>query len=193
MLLPVETGTGRYGTVVTARAGEIDGMSCVSAAEQRISLRPQDEQNYIIFYYETKQYTVEYSVWPFGGGTVSRTIEVVSGTTELAGSTAAAEPGYSFQGWYLDEACTVPAPESMAAVTGASILPKRDGNGSAVIRGLPCRRYIVEQAADWSWRYADAAQTVEVTEDGASAVFDGDAVRDQWLSGSSDAVCNRKG
>lgn len=67
------------------------------------------------------------------------------------------------------------------------------GNGSAVIRGLPCRRYIVEQAADWSWRYADAAQTVEVTEDGASAVFDGDAVRDQWLSGSSDAVCNRKG
>lgn len=44
-----------------------------------------------------------------------------------------------------------------------------------------------------SWRYADAAQTVEVTEDGASAVFDGDAVRDQWLSGSSDAVCNRKG
>lgn len=252
MLLPVETGTGRYGTVVTARAGEIDGMSCVSAAEQRISLRPQDEQNYIIFYYETKQYTVEYSVWPFGGGTVSRTIEVVSGTKELVGSTAAAEPGYSFQGWYLDEACTVPAPESMAAVTGASILPKRDGlltnpnknvfyakfmpafgdltitrangtddegagtqvfvyritaaddadmvtyvtvtgNGSAVIRGLPCRRYIVEQAADWSWRYADAAQTVEVTEDGASAVFDGDAVRDQWLSGSSDAVCNRKG
>ena len=252
VLLPVETGKGRYGTVVTARAGEIDGMSCVSAAEQRISLRPQDEQNYIIFYYETKQYTVEYSVWPFGGGTVSRTIEVVSGTTELVGSTAAAEPGYSFQGWYLDEACTVPAPESMAAVTGASILPKRDGlltnpnknvfyakfmpafgdltitrangtddegagtqvfvyritaaddadmvtyvtvtgNGSAVIRGLPCRRYIVEQAADWSWRYADAAQTVEVTEDGASAVFDGDAVRDQWLSGSSDAVCNRKG
>lgn len=252
VLLPVETGTERYGTVVTARAREIDGMSCVSAAEQRISLRPQDEQNYIIFYYETKQYTVEYSVWPFGGGTVSRTIEVVSGTKELVGSTAAAEPGYSFQGWYLDEACTVPAPESMAAVTGASIRPKRDGlltnpnknvfyakfmpafgdltitrangtddegagtqvfvyritaaddadmvtyvtvtgNGSAVIRGLPCRRYIVEQAADWSWRYADAAQTVEVTEDGASAVFDGDAVRDQWLSGSSDAVCNRKG
>ena len=252
VLLPVETDIGRYGKVVTARAREIDGMSCVSAAEQRISLRPQDEQNYMIFYYETKQYTVEYSVWPFGGGTVSRTIEVVSGTTELVGSTAAAEPGYSFQGWYLDEACTVPAPESMAAVTGASILPKRDGlltnpnknvfyakfmpafgdltitrangtddegagtqvfvyritaaddadmvtyvtvtgNGSAVIRGLPCRRYIVEQAADWSWRYADAAQTVEVTEDGASAVFDGDAVRDQWLSGSSDAVCNRKG
>lgn len=37
VLLPVETGKGRYGTVVTARAGEIDGMSCVSAAEQRIS------------------------------------------------------------------------------------------------------------------------------------------------------------
>ena len=48
-------------------------------------------------------------------------------------------------------------------------------------------------AGYYEQRYADAAQTVEVTEDGASAVFNGDAVRDQWLSGSSDAVCNRKG
>lgn len=252
VLLPVKTDEGRYGAVVTAQAEDIDGMSCVSAAEQRISLRPQDEQNYIIFYYETKQYTVEYRVWPFGGGTVSRTIEVVSGTEALAGSRAEAEAGYAFQGWYLDEACTVPVPESMAEVTDAKILPKRDGlltnpnknvfyakfmpafgdltivrengtddegageqvfvyrvtaaddpdmvtyvtitgSGSAVIRDLPCRSYVVEQVSGWSWRYGDAAKTVKVTEAGTSVTFGDAAVRDKWLSGSSDAVRNRKG
>lgn len=252
VLLPVKTDEGRYGAVVTAQAEDIDGMSCVSAAEQRISLRPQDEQNYIIFYYETKQYTVEYRVWPFGGGTVSRTIEVVSGTEALAGSRAEAEAGYAFQGWYLDEACTVPVPESMAEVTDAKILPKRDGlltnpnknvfyakfmpafgdltivrengtddegageqvfvyrvtaaddpdmvtyvtitgSGSAVIRDLPCRSYVVEQVSGWSWRYGDAAKTAAVTEAGTSVTFGDAAVRDKWLSGSSDAVRNRKG
>lgn len=252
VLLPVKTDEGRYGAVVTAQAEDIDGMSCVSAAEQRISLRPQDEQNYIIFYYETKQYTVEYRVWPFGGGTVSRTIEVVSGTEALAGSRAEAEAGYAFQGWYLDEACTVPVPESMAEVTDAKILPKRDGlltnpnknvfyakfmpafgdltivrengtddegageqvfvyrvtaaddpdmvtyvtitgSGSAVIRDLPCRSYVVEQVSGWSWRYGDAAKTAAVTEAGTSVTFGDAAVQDKWLSGSSDAVRNRKG
>ena len=252
VLLPVKTDEGRYGAVVTAQAEDIDGMSCVSAAEQRISLRPQDEQNYIIFYYETKQYTVEYRVWPFGGGTVSRTIEVVSGTEALAGSTAEAEAGYAFQGWYLAEACTVPVPAEMAGTTGAILVPLRDGlltnpnknvfyakfmpafgdltivrengtddegageqvfvyrvtaaddpdmvtyvtitgSGSAVIRDLPCRSYVVEQVSGWSWRYGDAAKTVKVTEAGTSVTFGDAAVRDKWLSGSSDAVRNRKG
>lgn len=252
VLLPVKTDEGRYGAVVTAQAEDIDGMSCVSAAEQRISLRPQDEQNYIIFYYETKQYTVEYRVWPFGGGTVSRTIEVVSGTEALAGSRAEAEAGYAFQGWYLDEACTVPVPAEMAGTTGAILVPLRDGlltnpnknvfyakfmpafgdltivrengtddegageqvfvyrvtaaddpdmvtyvtitgSGSAVIRDLPCRSYVVEQVSGWSWRYGDAAKTAAVTEAGTSVTFGDAAVRDKWLSGSSDAVRNRKG
>ena len=252
VLLPVETGEGRFGAVVTAAAKDIDGMSCVSAAAQSISLRPQNDQNYIIFYYETKQYTVEYNVWPYGGGTVSTAIEVASGTRELSGSTAMPEPGYSFQGWYLDEACTVPVQENMAAVTGTSILPKKEGlltnpnknvfyakfmpvfgdltitrengtadegagtqvfvyritavddpdmvtyvtvtgNGSAVIRNMPCRSYRIEQVEGWSWRYADAAQTVSVTEAGAAVTFEADAVEYKWLSGSSDAIRNRKG
>lgn len=252
VLLPVETGAGRYGTVVTAQARDIEGMSCVSAAQQSISLRPQNAQNYIIFYYETKQYTVEYNVWPYGGGSVSPAIEVVSGTAALSGSTAAAESGYAFQGWYLDEACTVSVPEDMAEAAGAKLLPKRDGlltnpnknvfyakfmpafgdltivrengtgdegagtqvfvyrvtaaddpdmvtyatitgSGSAVVRSLPCRSYIVEQVNGWSWRYGDAPQTIGVTEAGASVTFSGTAVQDKWLSGSSEAVRNRKG
>ena len=252
VLLPVETGAGRYGTVVTAQAEDIDGMSCVSAAQQSISLRPKDTQNYIIFYYETKQYTVEYRVWPYGGGSVSPAIEVVSGTAALSGSTAAAESGYAFQGWYMDEACTVSVPEGKAEAAGAKLLPKRDGlltnpnknvfyakfmpafgdltivrengtgdegagtqvfvyrvtaaddpdmvtyatitgSGSAVVRSLPCRSYIVEQVNGWSWRYGDAPQTIGVTEAGASVTFSGTAVQDKWLSGSSEAVRNRKG
>ena len=252
VLLPVETGAGHYGTVVTAQAEDIDGMSCVSAAQQSISLRPKDTQNYIIFYYETKQYTVEYRVWPYGGGSVSPAIEVVSGTAALSGSTAAAESGYAFQGWYMDEACTVSVPEDKAEAAGAKLLPKRDGlltnpnknvfyakfmpafgdltivrengtgdegagtqvfvyrvtaaddpdmvtyatitgSGSAVVRSLPCRSYIVEQVSGWSWRYGDAPQTIGVTEVGASVTFSGTAVQDKWLSGSSEAVRNRKG
>ena len=191
-------------------------------------------------------------MWPYGGGSVSPAIEVVSGTEELSGSTAAAEPGYSFQGWYLDEACTVPVREDMAAVDDTVIRPKRDGlltnpnknvfyakfmpafgdltivrengtddegagtqvfvyrvtaaddpdmvtyititgSGSAVIRDLPCRSYVVEQVSGWSWRYGDAPQTIEVPEAGASVTFGTAAVRDKWLSGSSEAVRNRKG
>ena len=66
------------------------------------------------------------------------------------------------------------------------------GSGSAVIRDLPCRSYVVEQVSGWSWRYGDAAKTVKVTEAGTSVTFGDAAVRDKWLSGSSDAVRNRK-
>ena len=67
------------------------------------------------------------------------------------------------------------------------------GTGSAVIRDLPCRSYVVEQVSGWSWRYGDAPQTIEVPEAGASVTFGTAAVRDKWLSGSSEAVRNRKG
>ena len=67
------------------------------------------------------------------------------------------------------------------------------GSGSAVVRSLPCRSYIVEQVNGWSWRYGDAPQTIGVTEAGASVTFSGTAVQDKWLSGSSEAVRNRKG
>ena len=51
----------------------------------------------------------------------------------------------------------------------------------------------MEQVSGWSWRYGDAAKTVKVTEAGTSVTFGDAAVQDKWLSGSSDAVRNRKG
>ena len=86
VLLPVESGSGAFGSAFSATAKPIGGMNCVSNLSQKIILRANDAQNYIIFYYEPLQYTAEYIVWPNGGGTLSKTIEVVNGTEAFKGS-----------------------------------------------------------------------------------------------------------
>ena len=51
----------------------------------------------------------------------------------------------------------------------------------------------MEQVNSWSWRYADGAQTVTVEDSQTKTVtFDGSAVKKKWLTGSSDAVVNRR-
>lgn len=109
ILKTTKPGTGRYGQVITEHAETIDGYNCVSAVNQSIVLRPEDAQNYIIFYYEPLQYTVEYRVWKYGGGKLNNTMESVKGGDPFAGSTPTANTGYTFDGWYTDENCTIPA------------------------------------------------------------------------------------
>lgn len=104
-------GTGKYGAVVTAAAESIDGYHCVSTVSQSIVLRPDDRQNEIIFYYEPLQYTVEYRVWAYNGGTLDNTLEVVEGNNAFRGSVPTAKSGYTFDGWYQDAACTIPVGE----------------------------------------------------------------------------------
>lgn len=104
-------GTGKYGEVVTAAAESIDGYHCVSTVSQSIVLRPDNSQNEIIFYYEPLQYTVEYRVWSYGGGTLNKTIEVVAGNDDFCGSVPAAKSGYTFDGWYQNAECTIPVGE----------------------------------------------------------------------------------
>lgn len=66
--------------------------------------------------------------------------------------------------------------------------------GSTTVYDLPCGDYTVEQVNSWSWRYSDCEQTVEIEKDKTKTVtFDGAAVKKKWLTGSSDAVVNRKG
>lgn len=246
-------GTGKYGAVVTAAAESIDGYHCVSTVSQSIVLRPDDRQNEIIFYYEPLQYTVEYRVWAYGGGTLNNTLEVVVEKNPFKGATPAAKSGYTFDGWYQNAECTIPVGEK-GTVDDATdkLTPKRSellpapqtnvfyarfkavyGNvtierkatedesngvgtyvyrltskdnpayvvevtvpagGSTTVYDLPCGGYTVEQVNSWSWRYADGAQTVTV-EDGKTetVTFAGAAVKEKWLTGSSDAVVNRKG
>lgn len=67
------------------------------------------------------------------------------------------------------------------------------GNGSVTIKDLFCFTYTIEQQNGWSWRYADASQTVTVTEGGSNAVTFGSApAKGKWLNGSSDREVNRK-
>lgn len=247
-------GTGKYGAVVTAAAESIDGYHCVSTVSQSIVLRPDNSQNEIIFYYEPLQYTVEYRVWSYNGGTLDNTLEVVvGGDNAFRGSVPTAKSGYTFVGWYQDAECTIPVREK-GTVDDATdkLTPKRsellpaprtnvfyarfkavygnvtitreatedesngDGTyvyrltskdnpayvvevtvpkgGSTTVYDLPCGSYKVEQVNSWSWRYSDREQTVEIEKDQTKTVtFAGASTKDKWLTGSSDAVVNRKG
>lgn len=244
-------GTGKYGAVVTAAAESIDGYHCVSTVSQSIVLRPDDRQNEIIFYYEPLQYTVEYRVWAYGGGTLNNTLEVVEEKNPFEGAMPTAKSGYTFDGWYQDAACTIPVREKGTVDATGKLTPKHsellpaprtnvfyarfkavygnvtitreatgdesNGNGTYVYRltskdnpayvvevtvpkggsttvyDLPCGSYTVEQVNSWSWRYADGVQTVTVEDSQTKTVtFDRAAVKEKWLTGSSDAVVNRR-
>lgn len=247
-----KTGNGKYGAVVTAAAESIDGYHCVSTVSQSIVLRPDNSQNEIIFYYEPLQYTVEYRVWSYGGGTLNNTLEVVVEKNPFKGATPAAKSGYTFDGWYQNAECTIPVGEkgTVDDATGklkperSELLPAPQTNvfyarfkavygnvtitrevtedesngdgtyvyrltskdnpayvvevtvptgGSTTVYDLPCGSYKVEQVNSWSWRYADGAQTVTVEDSQTKTVtFDGAAVKEKWLTGSSDAVVNRR-
>ena len=118
-------GKGKYGAVVTAAAESIDGYHCVSTVSQSIVLRPDNSQNEIIFYYEPLQYTVEYRVWSYGGGTLDNTLEVVEGKNSFEGTTPAAKSGYTFDGWYQDAACTIPVREKGTVDATGKLTPER--------------------------------------------------------------------
>lgn len=253
VLADSKTGNGKYGAVVSEKAATIDGYNCVSNLSQSIVLRPNDKQNYIIFYYEPLQYTVEYRVWAYGGGTLNNTLEVVEKKDPFEGATPAAKSGYTFDGWYQNAECTIPVGEkgTVDDATGkltperSKLLPAPQTNvfyarfkavygnvtitreatedesngvgtyvyrltskdnpayvvevtvpagGSTTVHDLPCGDYTVEQVNSWSWRYSDREQTVEIEKDETKTVkFDGAAVKKKWLTGSSDAVVNRKG
>lgn len=247
-----KTDSGKYGAVVSEKAATIDGYNCVSNLSQSIVLRPDNSQNEIIFYYEPLQYTVEYRVWAYNGGTLDNTLEVVEGNNAFRGSVPTAKSGYTFDGWYQNAECTIPVGEKGTMDATGKLTPKRsellpapqtnvfyarfkavygnvtierkatedesngDGTyvyrltskdnpayvvevtvpkgGSTTVYDLPCGSYTVEQVNSWSWRYADGAQTVTVKDSETQTVtFDGSAVKEKWLTGSSAAVVNRKG
>ena len=106
VLAAVKTTVGKFGQTVTEKAIGIEGWSCVSDKQQTLLLRSDKKQNNIFFFYQPVQYSVDYLVWPQGGGTVSPSKEVVEGDTPFTGSTPTEKPGYRFEGWYLDENCT---------------------------------------------------------------------------------------
>lgn len=157
-------GTGKYGAVVTAAAESIDGYHCVSTVSQSIVLRPDDRQNEIIFYYEPLQYTVEYRVWAYNGGTLDNTLEVVvGGNNAFRGSVPTAKSGYTFVGWYQDAECTIPVEEKGAVDTNTKKLtPERS-------KLLPAPQTNVFYAR-FKAVYGNVTITREATEDESNGV-----------------------
>lgn len=117
VLAAVKPDSGKFGQTVTEEAKDIAGWSCVSDKQQTLLLRSDAKQNNIFFFYQPVQYSVDYQVWPQGGGTVSPSKEVVEGDILFKGSTPTAKPGYRFERWYLDENCTTPVTDQGTVVS----------------------------------------------------------------------------
>lgn len=124
VLAAVKPDSGKFGQTVTEKAIAIEGWSCVSDKQQTLLLRSDQKQNNIFFFYQPVQYSVDYQVWPQGGGTVSPSKEVVEGDTSFEGSTPTAKPGYRFEGWYLDENCTTPVTDQ-GTVYSTTLVPNK--------------------------------------------------------------------
>lgn len=122
-----QKGTAPYGDTITVSAPLFDGYTCVSEQEQTIKIRINESQNIATFYYSPTQYTVEYKIVTEGGsngGSLSKTLEVKTGSAEFEGSIATANQFYEFSGWYLDELCTEPVVnDEHASVTGTTLVP----------------------------------------------------------------------
>ena len=261
-----------YGTEYTATAKDIPGYVCVSDLTKTSAITPVAENNYIIFFYTREQFTAQYKVWSGGGGKLTKTNETIESGNLFEGSTATADPGYRFVGWFVDEDCTIPATYNSVSNPGGkgitytdSTKDTADGAGAYVypdvarlipngqtgsennifyarfdplVSDLIIKResadnegagdqvfvyeiknnatndvtyatlkasemvtvvkvlqgeYTVTQLNDWSHRFNDPSQTVNVTADPATVTFNKEAVTTKWLNGNSPRVVNTKG
>lgn len=107
----------KYGATITESAISISGYTCVSATTQTKQILDDVSQNEIIFYYAEVQYVVEYIPVQDGTGWLSSTKEVVMGNNDFNGSIARSNEYYNFEGWFMDEACTIPVPSNKATIS----------------------------------------------------------------------------
>ena len=127
---PSKTGTMKYGATLTETAPTIPGYTCVSANKtQSMVIREKVEQNVINFYYAPVEYVTEYipvvsgSVPDDMAGWLDRNIEVVDGSEIFKGSKPNTIEHYQFDGWFLDEACTVAVGAKATVDADNRILP----------------------------------------------------------------------
>lgn len=105
------SGTARYGSKVEQAAKQFPGYRLLTASTQTINILTETGEtavnNVATFRYAEDTVTITYRVAGGVGGTVtvpSNTLKAVTGTQPS--STAEAKPGYRFEGWYSDQACT---------------------------------------------------------------------------------------
>ncbi len=94
-----------YGTVVTENALTIAGYTLVSQTPQSEVIGGDDQV--IVFHYSEKNIGITYVA--LNGGRIDREQESVAAVTgHPLGSTATADTGYKFVGWYRNALCTLP-------------------------------------------------------------------------------------
>ncbi len=140
-LRQVLKSTAKYGTTRTLQPVRITGYHTVGAGENAALTIGMDEQyNVYTYWYEEDLITVNYVI--VGGATNSAGEAVKGGTLSLEtgtggaitgepmGSVAKANPGFTFAGWYLNEACTLPVNPSWVqedvtvnGLTGTKLTP----------------------------------------------------------------------
>lgn len=95
----------KWGTLITETAIDIPNYTVWGNSEYTIEISVDEDENVITFYYVENTITINYV--PLEGGSIDRATETVKVVTgEVQGSTATADTGYKFVGWYYDAACT---------------------------------------------------------------------------------------
>ena len=118
-----QTGMMKYQATLTASSETFFGYTLVSDPTQSKIIQIENgsaaSKNVITFYYTENQATYTYTVvGPAGCGTVSKnseTVNVLSGNAQ--GSTATANEGYRFVGWYDNADCTGTPVSNVASYT----------------------------------------------------------------------------
>ena len=123
------TDVWRLGSTVTATARTFTGYTVVKKEtdplpyEKSVTINVEesgsDLKNVITFYYTPNQYIAEYIAVPEEAGRLSNTIEVKNGSETFAGSTPTPKANCVFEGWYLNEACTIPVSGSAVATVNS--------------------------------------------------------------------------
>ena len=135
VLAPAYNGTAKYHSTVTANAIAISGYRISGNSTKSIVIDIDTVgdvvRNVITFYYIINDATINYTVTPVGGGTVTRTSEHLNPETSLAqGTTATPTAGWVFVGWFANAAGTTPISSTVATVSGNTIIPQKYDNGN---------------------------------------------------------------
>nr|MBR4281093.1 Cna B-type domain-containing protein [Clostridia bacterium] len=123
-----KTSKAPYNSIVSETAIDITNYTVVQPETQSLNIRIEASQqtaaiNIITFYYTENEVTINYVAKTEAGGTVTNSPEVLKVVSGVSiGSTATAKAGYTFKGWYSDEACTKKVSDS------AYFVPAKDSN-----------------------------------------------------------------
>lgn len=131
VLYEQKVGGALYGAQAVEYAPVLTGIgySLVSESVKQLHVSADQTLNVINFYYQETVCSIKYQiVGPDSAGTLSMTSENVKAVTGTPnGSYPIINAGYTFRGWYLDEACTQPVDASWVDGETNRISPVRNG------------------------------------------------------------------